>query len=175
VPAHAQAASASHCGLVGGDVHASLFSGRKASVQNKKANQRMKTKLTKSNVILIFVAAVAALFVAGCAELESQNTTSLLSAAGFRARTPQTPQQQQIYAALPPYKVERATIPGKGVFYVYKDEKAGLAYVGREPQYQRYQQLAIHQQIAQDYYMAAELDRASAWGWYGAWGPTIWW
>jgi hypothetical protein len=71
--------------------------------------------------------------------------------------------------------VERATVPGKGVFYVYKDEKAGLAYVGREPQYQRYQQLAIHQQIAQDYYMAAEMDRASAWGWYGAWGgPMVW-
>jgi hypothetical protein len=141
----------------------------------QKPNQRMKTKITKSNIMLILAAATAALFVAGCAEMGATNTTSLLSAAGFRARTPQTPKQQQMYAALPPYKVERATVPGKGVFYVYKDEKAGLAYVGREPEYQRYQQLAIHQQIAQDYYMAAELDRASAWGWYGAWGPTIWW
>jgi hypothetical protein len=136
----------------------------------------MKTKIIESNIILIFVAAAAALFVAGCAEMESANTTSLLSAAGFRARTPQTPRQQQIYAALPPYKVERATVPGKGVFYVFKDEKAGVAYVGREQEYQRYQQLAIHQQIAQDYYMAAEMDRAAAWGWYGAWGPrAAWW
>ena len=136
----------------------------------------MKIPKTNLNILLIFVAGAAALFVVGCAEMESANTTSLLSAAGFRARTPQTPKQQQIYAALPPYKVERATIQGKGVFYVYKDEKAGLAYVGREPEYQRYQQLAIHQQIAQDYYMAAEMDRASAWGWYGAWGPpAIWW
>jgi hypothetical protein len=136
----------------------------------------MKTKIIESNIILIFVAAAAALFVAGCAEMESANTTSLLSAAGFRARTPQTPRQQQIYAALPPYHVERATVPGKGVFYVYKDEKAGIAYVGREQEYQRYQQLAIHQQIAQDYYMAAEMDRAAAWGWYGAWGPrAAWW
>ena len=136
----------------------------------------MKTKINKSNIILVFVAAAAALFVAGCAELESANTTSLLSAAGFRARTPQTPKQKEIYAALPPYHVERATVPGKGVFYVYKDEKAGIAYVGREQEYQRYQQLAIHQQIAQDYYMAAEMDRAAAWGWYGAWGPrAVWW
>ena len=135
----------------------------------------MKTKKPNSNILLIFGAAAAALFVAGCAEMETANTTNLLTAAGFRARTPQTPKQQQIYAALPPYHVERATVPGKGVFYVYKDEKAGLAYVGREPQYQRYQQLAIHQQIAQDYYMAAEMDRASAWGWYGAWGgPMVW-
>src|SRR6516164_756478 len=118
----------------------------------------MKIEKPKPNVILIFAAAVTALFVAGCAEMGSGNTTSLLTAAGFRARTPQTPKQQQIYAALPPYKVERATVPGKGVFYVYKDEKAGLAYVGREREYQHYQQLAIHQQIAQDYYMAAEMN-----------------
>src|ERR1700719_3787701 len=142
----------------------------------QESHQPMKTKITESKIAFIFVAAAAALFVAGCAERGSANTTSLLSAAGFRARAPQTPTQQQIYAALPPYQVERATVPGKGVFYVYKDEKALLAYVGREQAYQRYQQMAIQQQIAQNYYMAAEMDRAAAWGWYGAWGPrAIWW
>jgi hypothetical protein len=136
----------------------------------------MKPKITNSNLIVIFVAAAIALFVAGCAEMGSGNTTSLLTAAGFRARTPQTPKQQQIYAALPPYQVEHATIPGKGSFYVYKDEKAGIAYVGREPEYQRYKELAVQQQIAQNYYMAAEMDRAAAYGWYGAWGPRgMWW
>jgi flagellar basal body-associated protein FliL len=134
----------------------------------------MKTKTSKSNIILIFIAAAAALFVAGCAGMGSANTTSLLTAAGFRARTPQTPKQQQIYAALPPYKVERATVKGK-TFYVYKDEKAGVAYVGREQEYQHYQQLAIQQQIAQDQIMAAEMDRAAAWQWYGAWGPRAFW
>ena len=136
----------------------------------------MKTKTTKLNIVLIFAAAAVALLVAGCAGMESGNTTSLLTAAGFRARTPQTPKQQQIYAALPPYQVERATIKGKGVFYVYKDEKAGLAYVGREPEYQRYQQLAIQQQIAQERYMAAQMEADAAWQWYGAWGPRgLWW
>ena len=61
----------------------------------------MKTQQSQLNVILIFAAAVTALFVAGCAEVGSGNTTSLLTAAGFRAHTPQTPKQQQIYAALP--------------------------------------------------------------------------
>ena len=121
-----------------------------------------------------FAAAVTALFVAGCAGVGSGNTTSLLTAAGFRARTPQTPKQQQIYAALPPYQVHRATVNGK-TFYVYKDEKAGVAYVGREQEYQRYHQLAVQQQIAQNYYMAAEMDRAAAFGWYGAWGPRAFW
>jgi hypothetical protein len=105
----------------------------------------------------------------------SGNTTSLLTAAGFRARTPQTPKQQQMYAALPPYQVERAQVPGKGVFYVYKDQNAGVAYIGREQEYQRYQQLAVQQQIAQNYYMAAQMEQAAAWQWYGAWGPRAFW
>ena len=135
----------------------------------------MKIQKPKVNIILIFAVAAATLVVAGCAEMGSGNTTSLLTAAGFRARTPQTPKQQQIYAALPPYKVEHATVKGRA-FYVYKDEKAGLAYVGHEQEYQRYQQLAVQQQIAQNYYMAAEMDRAAAYGWYGAWGPrAMWW
>lgn len=131
--------------------------------------------MIKSNVVLLLGAAAIAALVSGCAGAGSGNTTALLSAAGFRVRTPQTPKQQQIYAALPPYQVERATIQGKGTFYVYKDEKAGLAYVGREAEYQRYKELAIQQQIAQNYYMAAEMDRAAAWGWYGAWGPRAFW
>ena len=135
----------------------------------------MKTKITKSNIILVLAAAAAALFVAGCAGMESGNTTSLLTAAGFRARTPQTAKQKQVYASLPAYKVHRATVNGK-VFYVYKDEKAGLAYIGREPEYQRYQQLAIQQQIAQDQYMAAEMDRQAALDWYGGVGfRRFWW
>ena len=135
----------------------------------------MKIQKFNSNIVITLVAAAVSLFLAGCAEMGSSNTTSLLTAAGFRARTPQTPKQQQIYAALPPYQVEHATIPGKGSFYVYKDEKAGIAYVGREPEYQRYKELAIQQQIAQNYYMAAEMDRAAAFGWYGAWGPRAFW
>ena len=136
----------------------------------------MKIQKPDSNIILIFAAVAAALSLAGCASMGSANTTSLLTAAGFRARTPQTPQQQQIYASLPPYQVQRATVKGKGIFYVYKDETAGVAYVGREQEYQRYQQLAVQQQIAENYYMAAEMERAAAWQWYGAWGPRgFWW
>ena len=102
----------------------------------------MKIEKSNANVILILVAATAALFLAGCAGVGSSNTTSLLSAAGFRVLTPQTPKQQQMYAALPPYQVEHATMKGRAL-YVYKDEKAGVAYVGHEAVYQRYQQLCI--------------------------------
>ena len=135
----------------------------------------MRLKLRTSNIVIVLAGVIGTIFFTGCASMGSANTTALLTAAGFRARTPQTPRQQQIYAGLPPYQVERATVPGKGVFYVYKDENAGLAYIGREAEYQRYQQLAIQQQIAQNQIAAAEMERAAAWQWYGAWGPRAFW
>ena len=128
-----------------------------------------------SNIVIFLVTIAGAILLAGCAGVGSSNTESLLTAAGFRARTPQTPKQQQIYAALPPYQVQRATVPGKGVFYVYKDEKSGLAYVGREPEYQRYQQLAIQQQIAQNQIAAAEMEQQAALDWYGGFGFRGYW
>jgi len=135
----------------------------------------MTNTLRTSNIVIFLSILAGMLLLTGCAGMGSANTESLLTAAGFRARTPQTPKQQQIYAALPPYQVERATVPGKGVFYVYKDEKSGLAYIGREQEYQHYQQLAIQQQIAQNQIAAAEMERAAAWQWYGAWGPRAFW
>ncbi|RBP35361.1 hypothetical protein DES53_12228 [Roseimicrobium gellanilyticum] len=105
----------------------------------------------------------------GCASMDSSNQTSLLSAAGFRVKTPQTPKQLEVYAAAPSYKVHRATVDGR-TFYAYKDEKNGVAYVGGEAEYQKYQQLATQKKIAQDYYMAAQMNQTMAMNWYGAWG-----
>jgi hypothetical protein len=130
---------------------------------------------TRTNIVIFITAVAAAILLAGCASMGSSNTESLLSAAGFIVRTPQTPKQQQIYAALPPYQVHRATVNGK-VFYVYKDEKAGVAYVGREQEYQRYQQLAIQQQIAQNQITAAEMEQQAALNWYTGFGfRGVWW
>jgi hypothetical protein len=131
--------------------------------------------LRTSNIVILLATLAGAILLASCAGMGSGNTTSLLAAAGFRARTPQTPKQQQMYATLPPYQVQRATVRGQ-VFYVYKDEKAGVAYVGREAEYQRYQQLAIQQQIAQNQIMAAEMEQQAALDWYGGFGfRRIWW
>lgn len=80
--------------------------------------------------------------------METDSTKSLLSTAGFRVRTPQTADQKELYAALPNNKIEDAKVKGK-VFYVFKDEKAGVAYVGGKPEYRRYQQLCMQQHVAQ--------------------------
>jgi hypothetical protein len=128
-------------------------------------------------VIPHVIVGCALLAFAGCAATERANQESLLIAAGFHERTPQTPKQQELYAAAPSYKMLRATVKRK-IFYAYKDEAKGVAYVGGPDEYQRYTELAIRQRIAQDAYMAAEMNREAAWGWYGAWGwgrRGIWW
>lgn len=134
----------------------------------------MNIKLLRS-MIAGLVASFALTGLIGCASMEKANTTSLLTQAGFRTLTPSTPKQKEIWAQLQANQVQRATVKGK-VFYVFKDEAAGIAYVGHEAEYQRYRELAIQQKVAQDYYMAVEMNRMYAPSWYNAWGPSrIYW
>jgi hypothetical protein len=127
----------------------------------------MKMRIVTSSLILA-LAACGTIFFAGCASMETDNTKSLLSEAGFRTRTPQTAKQKELYAELPSNKVERASVKGK-VFYVFKDEKAGVAYVGGEAEHQRYQQLSTQRHVAQ----AAEeqMNPSLATRWNNQWGP----
>jgi hypothetical protein len=126
----------------------------------------MKTKITNSSLILILAASGVAFF-AGCASMETDNTKPLLSEAGFRLRTPKTAKQKELYAALPNNKIERATVKGK-VFYVFKDEKAGVAYVGGEPEHRRYQQLSMQRHVAQA--AEEEMNPSLATSWNNQWG-----
>ena len=121
-------------------------------------------------IITLLAGACVALSFAGCASLDAANQESLLTAAGFKEKTPETPKQKELYAAAPSYKVERVAVNGK-TFYAYKDEKKGTAFIGGEAEYQRYHQLAVQQRIAQQNYEAAEMNREMAMGWYGAYGP----
>ncbi len=109
---------------------------------------------------------------ASCAGTGASRTEPLLSAAGFVGRSPENNRQKELYDRLPPYRIHRASYKDK-VIYAYKDEQKGLAYVGDEAAYQRYQQLATQRRIAEDYRAAAEMNRDAAWGWYGAYGPYI--
>jgi len=73
-----------------------------------------------------------------------------------------------MYAALPSNKVERASAKGK-VFYVFKDEKAGVAYVGGEVEHQRYQQLCTQHHATQA--AEEEMNPSLATRWNNQWGP----
>jgi hypothetical protein len=131
----------------------------------------MKTRISNLRLILI-LAAGGIIFFAGCASTETgttDKTKSLLSAAGFRTRSPQTAKQKELYAALPSNKLEQGTVKGK-VFYVFKDEKAGVAYVGGEPEHRRYQQLCMQQHVAQPPEEA--MKHPFAQNWSNQWGPV---
>ena len=107
----------------------------------------IKTRIINTSLLLV-LAAWGVIFFTGCASIETNKTTSLLSAAGFHVHTPQTAGQKELYAAFPSNKLERGTIKGK-VFYVFKDEKAGVEYVGGEREHRRYEQLCMQQHVAQ--------------------------
>ena len=124
----------------------------------------MKTKLSFASL-----AALAVLALTGCASMNSSDTKSMLSAAGFHERTPETPKQTELYTAAESYKVLKIASNGK-TFYAYKDEKNGTAYIGDETNYMQYQRLAVERKIAQEQYQAAAMQNQAAMGWYGAYG-----
>src|ERR1700719_3159507 len=78
--------------------------------------------LSASFTLLLLVVALAGF--EGCASMDASNTESLLSAAGFRTRTPSTPKRQALYSQLAPYKLERRTKNGK-VLYTYAGKQKG--------------------------------------------------
>jgi hypothetical protein len=99
---------------------------------------------------LKFISAFALLVAGfcGCASTQVQNKESLLSAAGFRTRTPSTQAQWAMYNRMTPYKLERNTVNGKAL-YTYADKQKGVCYIGGDKAYQRYRQLALQQSIAE--------------------------
>jgi hypothetical protein len=115
---------------------------------------------------------------AGCASYDAQNKESLLIAAGFKSRSPSTSRQQAMFNRMTPYTLERRIRNGK-VLYAYADKDKNLVYIGGENEYQRYQQLAVQQSIAQDQLQAAQInEEASLYDsdWGPNWGPwNVWW
>src|SRR5947209_12105093 len=97
-------------------------------------------KRKTSRLITIACITSALLGLAGCAEMEATNTKSLLSAAGFHTVSPTTPLQKEVYAHLTASRVERVTAKNKTI-YTFKDEQAGIAYVGHDSEYHRYVKL----------------------------------
>jgi hypothetical protein len=100
--------------------------------------------------IIALFAAVCGLFtLAGCATMESASQESLLTSAGFQSRTPTTAKQKAAYAKLPAYQLHRGTVKGR-TLYAYKDEKAGVVYIGNEAQYQQYKQAAAKAKLKEE-------------------------
>src|SRR5262245_30149090 len=124
----------------------------------------MKKRITNSSLIFI-LAAASGIFFASCSGVEMKSTRSLLSTAGFEAHTPQTKEQQKIYAALPSNKFERTTVKGK-VVYVFKDETSGVVYVGTEYDHRHYEKLRHQKNVEAE----EEMNPSLATKWANQWG-----
>jgi hypothetical protein len=92
----------------------------------------------------ISVIALLALAV-GCAS--TKQTENMLSEAGFKIIADGTAQQQEQIKALPPGKVTVTKRNGK-TYYVFPDVAHNQVYVGRQKQYEAYQQILSDNKIA---------------------------
>jgi hypothetical protein len=127
-----------------------------------------------SPVIAIVLLAIASL--TSCASYDAQSKEALLSAAGFQTRTPTTQKQLVMFHRMTPYKLERRVRNGK-VLYAFADPQQNLAYIGGESEYQKYRQLALQKQIAEEQLEAAQInEETSLYDWGPYWGPwNTWW
>ncbi|MEM7225240.1 MAG: hypothetical protein AAF495_19845 [Pseudomonadota bacterium] len=130
---------------------------------------------TPSPARSLVTAAVAglALLVAGCAAQEAIQTERLLAASGFQMRLADTPQREAQVESLPQLKLIPQQRDGE-LTYVYADAKeCKCIYAGTEAAYQRYQKLAVQQQIADERLEAAQEEQLNRmdWGMWGPWGP----
>jgi hypothetical protein len=86
----------------------------------------------------LFLAAAIGLSVAGCATLQMQETRTteqLLAAAGFQAKTADTPEKATHLGTLPPHMMLRRDRNGEA-YYVYADPTGcRCLYTGSEQQY----------------------------------------
>lgn len=110
---------------------------------------------------LIGGAMLALIMVSGCAETPQQKARQiepLLSAAGFHMHPVDTPERENALKAMTPYKMRYYT-KGGTLHYWYADpDYCACIYVGREANYQRFEQLRLEQRIANEQAQAAQLN-----------------
>jgi hypothetical protein len=120
---------------------------------------------------LTIIGAAALLALApGCATTSTTSSTDMLTAAGFKLMTADTPKKQAILNTLPKAQLSLITYKGKS-FYVQPAAAANQAYVGTPTEYQSYQQLRLAKQMSNDNLVAAQMNQDAMTSWGGAWGP----
>ena len=136
----------------------------------------------RSNLPFTMISPKSLLLVAVCLlsactlfrEANSGSTEQTLIAAGFQARPADTPSKLARLKSLPPFKVVPVQAEGR-LGYVYADPNQSMLYLGSPAEYQKFQQLTIQQNIAEENEMAAAENEMAAddWAWDG-FGP-YWW
>ncbi|MGB0619935.1 MAG: hypothetical protein ACPGVZ_10760 [Myxococcota bacterium] len=125
--------------------------------------------------LLIATALVATLSL-GCAAMqrsEAIRTERVLAAAGFQMKMADTPEKLAKVQGMTQRKLQPHDKDGE-VFFVYADAlECNCVYVGTEAAHQRYQQLALKQELADQARETAEMNENAAmeWNTWGTWGP----
>lgn len=111
-------------------------------------------KLISSPVLLVLLVLLG--LGAGCASSPGKRQTeSMLAASGFRVIPVTTDAQKKQMATLPAYKISVVKRKGE-VFFVYPDPAQNQLYVGKDPQYDAYQNLLLNRQAMQESLAASE-------------------
>ena len=117
------------------------------------SSQNHGAPLVLASLVAAFCALIA---LAGCTTMgTAASAESLLQKAGFQSRTPTTAEQKAAYAKLPAYELHRGMLKGRTI-YAYKDEKAGVIYLGNQAQYDQYKQLAVNAKLKAEQFTPAQ-------------------
>jgi hypothetical protein len=112
---------------------------------------------------------ILALTFVGCTAIQKEDasdTEQLLAAAGFQMKLANTPEKLAHLQTLTQHKVVPHEQDGN-IRYVYADaDFCQCLYAGDQASYQRYEKMAVKQNIA-------EMNENAAMNW-GMWGPWVW-
>jgi len=116
-----------------------------------------------SGICLMFAVALSA-----CALFQesprqrAERIEPMLSAAGFNMLPADNDQKISAIQSLPPLKMRYYTKDGKLTYWFADPDYCRCVYTGNEAAYQRYQNLKIQSQMAQQAEMAAEANEEAA-------------
>ena len=105
-----------------------------------------------------------------CATTETSHV-DMLTAAGFKLVTADTPQKQELLKTLPASHLSLITWKDK-TFYVEPAAMPNQAYVGTPTEFHAYEQLRLARQMRNDDLMAAQMNHDAMTRW-NAWGPSF--
>jgi hypothetical protein len=134
---------------------------------------RMREPMRWTIPILPLIVALG-LSVTGCATIRAHQTAEteqVLAAAGFQVEPADTPEKLAHLQTLTPRKVVRDVRDGQPQ-YVYADpQTCNCLYVGDEQRYQKFQELSLQKNIADEQLSAARASWDASMNWWGgAWG-----
>ena len=125
----------------------------------------------KKYTVLLTIGFLIALVV-GCQTTSERE--NMLSAAGFKAVPADTQERQAHLHSLPHDKITPVQHNGT-VYYTFPDTKNNILYIGQQAEFQRYQNLRMQKQMADEQLSAAQMYNDAPWGVWGAWGPGWAW